>query len=121
MIDIYHEELISLHTACGEDVFRNQRTGKPANIASIYRYALRGGRALDGSQIRLETIKTPSGLRTSKEAIQRFIDAMSNPPTTPQRSVSRAQEIARAESELRKDKFEIGGPSSSEIEGADVR
>jgi hypothetical protein len=109
MIDIFGEDLIDFRTAAREKVFRHPKTGHPAHISSIYRYVLRGGRASNGERVQLEVVKTPSGLRTSREAIQRFIGAMSNPTAPPALLKSRAKEITRAESELLKDGFSIGG------------
>jgi hypothetical protein len=110
MIDIYVEDLIDLHNACHQTVFRHPKTGRPAHISSIYRYILRGGKAANGTRVRLEVIKAPSGLRTSKQAIQRFIAAMSNQEISVEPSPSRQKEIADAESELRSAGFKLEGP-----------
>jgi hypothetical protein len=109
MIDIFGEDLIDLRAACKEPPFRHPKTGKPGHISGMYRHALRGARAADGSRIRLETVRTPSGLRTSREAIQRFIAALTNPdnPLPPPRSAIRQREIAGACSELEKDGFAL--------------
>jgi hypothetical protein len=109
MIDIFVEDLMTFGAACREKVFCNPKTGKPAHISSIYRYALRGGRSSDGSRVQLETIKTPSGLRTSKQAIHRFVAAMSGSTAVETMSNDRTREIGQAESDLREDGFDIGG------------
>jgi hypothetical protein len=111
MIDVTTEDLIDLQKACREPVYRNCRTGKPTHIATLYRHVMRGARAANGERIRLETIRTPSELRTSREAIQRFINSLTDPdapvsPTSPKR---RKQQIRAAEQELAEAGFEIGG------------
>src|SRR4051812_46477396 len=103
MIDILSEDLIDLREACNERVFRNGRTGKAAHFSSIYRHALRGARAANGDRVQLETVRCPGGLRTSREAIQRFIEALTNPDKTSigSRGSARHQHsLQRAEREL---------------------
>jgi len=102
MLDFETEELLDLATACREKCFRNPKTGKPCHIASMFRHVNRGAKAANGEKIRLETIRTPSGVRTSREAIRRFITALTNPdePLSPPRTAARRQQIAAAEIEL---------------------
>lgn len=78
-IDVLSEDLIDLKDAAKAQPFRNPRTRKPAHIASIYRYVEKGARAANGQRIRLETIRTPRGLMTSRQAIVRFIAALTDP------------------------------------------
>jgi hypothetical protein len=103
MIDVFNEDLIDLRDACRAAPFRNARTGKPAHISSIYRHVLRGARAVDGQRIRLETVKVPGGLRTSRDAIARFIRRLTNPTTSALAgaSATRRRQIEIAERELR--------------------
>ena|SRR5688500_2364988 len=102
MIDVFDEALIDLRDACREPPFRNARTGKPAHVSSVYRHVFRGARAVDGQRIRLEVVKTPSGLRTSREAITRLIAKLTNPTgSTPETSpATRQRQVERAEREL---------------------
>jgi hypothetical protein len=102
MIDIESETLIDLCSACRLPVFVNQKTRRPCGIASMYRYILRGARAANGDRIKLETIKTPTGTRTSREAVERFIRALSDPdtPVAAPRSRVREKQIEEANSEL---------------------
>lgn len=78
MIDVLLEDLIDLRQACREKPFRNSRTGRPAHISSVYRHVMAGARAANGERIKLEVVRTPSGLRTSREAIGRFIATLTN-------------------------------------------
>lgn len=101
MIDIQTEDLMDLKEAAREPVFRSPKTKKPAHVASIYRHVLRGGRAANGERVKLETIRTPSGLRTSRQAVERFIAALTNPDAAPAPTPSqRRREIEAAEKRL---------------------
>jgi hypothetical protein len=113
VIDALHDDLIDLRDACREKPFRHRRTGKPAHISSLYRHVMRGARASNGERIRLETVRTPSGLRTSREAIQRFISALTNPDLPPPTTASRRRQRDAAEHELRNDGFEVGSPDEN--------
>lgn len=75
-IDIYREHIIDLREAARLPVFR--RCGRSAHVASIYRYIQRGCRG-----VRLESIVTPAGKRTSVEAVERFVARLSDAPTDP--------------------------------------
>lgn len=79
VIDVLGEDLLDLKEATKAQPFRNPRTRKPAHVASIYRYVEKGARASNGQRIRLETIRTPRGLMTSRQAIVRFIEALTDP------------------------------------------
>jgi hypothetical protein len=102
MIDVLNENLIDLRAACKLPPFRG-REGKAAHISSLYRHALRGAKASDGSRIKLETVRTPSGLKTSTEAVSRFIAALTGDDvstTYSRTSRHREADIRRAEAEL---------------------
>jgi len=111
VIDVLHEDVIDLRTACREKPFRHRRTGKPAHISSLYRHVMRGARSSSGQRIKLETIRTPSGLRTSREAIIRFISALTNPSLPSPTTATRRHQRDSAERALRDEGFEIGGPA----------
>lgn len=78
MIDVNCEELISPREATRHPVFRNAQ-GRPGSLAAVYRAFNPGARSVAGERIRLETIKAPSGVRTSREAIARFVERLSDP------------------------------------------
>lgn len=108
MIDVLNETILDLPEAAKLSPFRNHKTGRPAGLASLYRYIQRGARSVNGSRIRLETIRTPGGTRTSREAVERFIRALSNPDAAPApSSKARKKQIADAESELQAAGFEV--------------
>jgi hypothetical protein len=77
----------------------------------MYRLVTRGARAANGERIRLETIRTPSGLRTSREAVVRFIAALSEPTPllSSPRSKARNAQIHAAEKELNNAGFKLAG------------
>ena len=73
MIDLDTEHLIDFRHAAKTNLLQNRRTGSPCHVSQIFRYAQCGARAVNGDRVRLETVKTPSGMMTSTEAISRFI------------------------------------------------
>jgi hypothetical protein len=101
MIDVEAEALIDLRDAAKHPAFR-QRNGKSAHFSSVYRWISRGARARNGARVILETVKLPIGLRTSREAIGRFLNALSNPcdPMPAPTSTARRRLIEQAEKEL---------------------
>lgn len=109
MIDVLDETLLPLPHACREPALRNGKTNKPCHIAQMYRYVQHGARAVNGERVRLEVIKTPSGLRTSREAIARFIASLTDPdrPVTTLTPAMRRKQIDRACAELAEAGFEL--------------
>ena len=75
MIDLEEEKLLSPTQAARHPAFAGP-DGGPCHVASVYRVIQRGRRDAAGNRIRLETIRTPRGLRTSVEAVGRFVDAL---------------------------------------------
>lgn len=105
MIDVNTEDVISLPQACKEPAFRDPETRGPCHVSALYRYVTRGARAVNGQRVRLETVKTPRGLATSREAIQRFIERLSDPDAAGRDSVvpttsARRREAARVDRAL---------------------
>lgn len=104
-IDTSTETLLDPRAAAADPVFRNARTGKPAALSKVYRAFLNGCRAADGQRVRLEFIRVPGGVRTSREAISRFVQALSDPDTAPSNVMRtparRAKPIESAERELK--------------------
>ena len=109
MIDVREEDLIDLREACREPVFFNRRTNKPGNLATIYRHITRGARAVNGERIRLETIRTPRGLLTSREAIQRFVENLTDPEAdrVVETSLARKRRVDEACTELTAAGFKV--------------
>jgi hypothetical protein len=79
VIDVLTEDIIYFPQACREPAFRDPETRRPCHVSALYRYVQRGARAVNGQRVRLEVVKTPRGLATSREAIQRFIERLSDP------------------------------------------
>jgi hypothetical protein len=69
MIDIGSETVITLSQAAAEQPCRRQ--GKRVSTVTLWRWATRGS-----GGIILETLRTPSGRVTSREALQRFFEAL---------------------------------------------
>lgn len=107
MIDIDCENLIDLHEAAKSPALRNPKNGKPAHLASLYRYIQHGARAANRDKIRLECVKTPRGTLTSREAITRFIERLTNPDLPTATPTQRRRQQAEAERELAAAGFEL--------------
>ena len=76
------EDLIPLSAA--SKLLPPRPTGKPVGLATLYRWAQRGVRG-----VRLETVPTPLGKMTSREALKRFLAARAAPATAPAPSLPR--------------------------------
>ena len=74
MIDTAAETLLGAAQALRHPALA--RNGRPAHIATLHRLFTKGARASDGTRVRLEFIRCPSGRRTSVEAIQRFCERL---------------------------------------------
>jgi hypothetical protein len=99
MIDILNEDVIHPRQACPEPICRNPRTHKPAHISWFYR-AMSGVRAVNGQIVKLEVVKTPSGFRTSRQAIHRFVQRLTNPQHLPTATRTRRHSIDAANQQL---------------------
>ena len=110
MIDVMTETIVDFPAACRHPALRNSRTGKASSLASLYRFIQRGARSVSGERVKLETIRLPAGMRTSTEAVERFIRALNDPDAMPPapRSASRKKQVDRAEAELQAAGFELG-------------
>jgi hypothetical protein len=85
------------------------RADRPTHSATVIRWILEGVRLTDGTRLKLEAVRLPSGWVTTPNAIQRFIEALtadrtgSQPDTVPVRTTTaRIRAAARAERELDK-------------------
>src|SRR5690349_9193477 len=76
MINIDGEALMTLKEATRHRVL--VRNGRSARIATVHRWSQKGSRG-----VVLETVRTPSDLKTSAEAIRRFIERLTNPTLQP--------------------------------------
>jgi hypothetical protein len=105
MIDVGLETTITLAQAAAEQPCR--REGKRVSTVTIWRWATRGVKG-----IVLETLQTPSGRVTSREALQRFFTALAEsrqassgsarpaPPLGRRSPSRRERDNKRAESQL---------------------
>lgn len=76
MIDIHNETLISIREAPRH--LPRRQTGKRVHISAVYRWLKRGVRG-----VCLESVSIGGTTYTSKEALQRFADRLSNPGRGP--------------------------------------
>jgi hypothetical protein len=74
MIDIWAEDLLDVTEAAKAPAF--MRAGRPIHVATLWRYAARGVKSRSGERVKLETVRTPSGTRTSRQAIERFVERL---------------------------------------------
>jgi hypothetical protein len=97
MIDLLSEDLISLTNATA--LFPPRRRGKKPNISTLYRWAQRGCRG-----VTLESIQVGGTRCTSRQALARFIDALTqqsgNPHQPRQRPAPDPRRLERVEQEL---------------------
>jgi hypothetical protein len=107
-IDIFNESLLTFNEARALPVFLVR--GRRASLNKMYRLAQIGSKNTNGERVRLETVQTPSGIRTSREAIERFIARLTNPdidiPTPP--PARRKEQIDNAVADLEAQGFEVG-------------
>jgi len=76
MIDLANEDVMSLTEAAR--ILPKRRAGKRTHVATLYRWSTKGLRG-----VKLEVIQVGATRCTSREAIQRFFDALS--PSNPVR------------------------------------
>ena len=75
MIDTSTENVIPLGQVPAE--YPSRRPGKRINISTVWRWATQGCRG-----VRLETVVIGGGRFTSREAVQRFAERLSQPRST---------------------------------------
>lgn len=95
MINALSETLLTLREAAALPPFR--RFGRPVHVATLWRWRSRGARAVDGSRVRLETLRLPDGVRTSVQAIERFIVLLNNPGADAERSPSQREKASASD------------------------
>lgn len=92
MIEIHAERVLTLNDAAAK--LPRRRKGSRPHVATLYRWAQRGLRG-----VRLETIQIGGTTCTSREALQRFFDALTrserdaklDPRTPPDRRIEDAE------------------------------
>jgi hypothetical protein len=75
-IDITHEGIITLPEAAA--MLPARRGGRRVHVSTIFRWAQKGSKG-----VRLETIRIGSALHTSREAMQRFCDRLTEADPIP--------------------------------------
>jgi hypothetical protein len=99
MIDITTEKIITLPEAAA--MLPARRGGRKVHVSTLFRWAQKGSRG-----VRLEVVRIGSALHTSKEAMQRFCDRLTevNPVPVPAEvatPASRREAHAKAEKEAK--------------------
>ena len=98
MIDLKTEEVFSLAEIVKQKFLPQRRSGKRPNVATLFRWAQRGFRG----EV-LETIRIGGTKCTSREALQRFFDRLSqidSRPTLPETPRHRERAIDQTLAEL---------------------
>jgi len=99
MIDISTEQLLTLPQAAR--VRPHGRLGRPTHPSTVYRWISRGARGAAGV-VKLEGVRIGGSWYTSREALQRFAEALTNGSTETVRGDTPRQRAADADEELRR-------------------
>ena len=99
MIDISTEQLLTLPQAAR--VRPHGRLGRPTHPSTVYRWISRGARGVAGV-VQLEGVRIGGSWYTSREALQRFAEALTNGSTETVRGDTPRQRAADADEELRR-------------------
>jgi len=105
VIDLASERKIPLAVAAAETP--PARNGKKTHLSTLLRWVLTGAKAPDGTRVRLEAIRLGGRWFTSREALQRFAEALTprfdgDPPPAPRSPARRRRASDRAARELEK-------------------
>ncbi len=76
MIDLAKEQTLSLTQAAREPIFPPGRKGARPTLSCILRWVLKGLKGPEGRFVRLEAMRLGCRWITSREAIQRFAEAL---------------------------------------------
>jgi hypothetical protein len=98
MIDISTEQLLTLPQAAR--VRPHGRLGRPTHPSTVYRWISRGARGVAGV-VKLEGVRLGGSWYTSREALQRFAEALTNGSTETVRGDTPRQRAADVDEELR--------------------
>ncbi len=77
---IVSESLLSFHDAAR--MLPPNRVGKSVNFSTVWRWALKGVRTIDGHRVKLEAARVGGRWLTSKQALERFAAALTPPACT---------------------------------------
>ena len=99
MIDISTEQLLTLSQAAR--VRPHGRLSRPTHPSTVYRWISRGVRGAAGV-VKLEGVRIGGSWYTSREALQRFAEALTNGSTETVRGDTPRQRAADADEELRR-------------------
>jgi len=102
-IDISNESIISLTEACRS--LPAGRRGRPIHLSCILRWITQGSTAPDGRRVRLEAVRLGGRWITSREALTRFVEALTpqfddEPAPAPRSPTARQRASAHAAREL---------------------
>lgn len=81
-MSIFDETILSLHDAT--QLIPSNCAGKRINFSTVWRWALKGIIAQDGTRVRLEIVKCGGRRLTSKEALERFVTALTTTSRQPE-------------------------------------
>jgi len=101
MIDLSAETILSLKEAA--TLIPPVRQGRPVSFNCILRWILKGSKTVDGQIVKLEGLRIGGRWVTSREAIQRYAEALTPQTAAPSRSRTACQhrrEAQKAEQEL---------------------
>jgi hypothetical protein len=76
MINPMTDKLMSLKDVARLSAFK--RNGKPAHLSTVHRWVTRGAKSVAGHRVILETVRIPSGMKTTVAAVEEFIHALSH-------------------------------------------
>ena len=106
MIDLTTEPPVPLAEAV--KLIPPARSGKRTHLSTLLRWILTGAKAPDGTRVKLEAVRLGGRWMTSREALQRFAEALtpslSDTPALPipRAPTARRRASERAEAELNK-------------------
>jgi len=102
-IDLLSEQLLSLAGAARS--IPPARRGKRCHLSTVLRWIAQGARAPSGDRVKLEAIRLGGCWMTSRDALQRFADALTpqqrnERPAMPRSPAARERASRRAERQL---------------------
>jgi hypothetical protein len=102
--DLLDETLLMLHEAAR--LLTPAGDAKPVNYGTLVRWGLNGLKRPDGRKVRLEIFKIGGRMATTRQAINRFVDALNDreetATTMPRTSGRRQKAATRAGEALRR-------------------
>jgi hypothetical protein len=106
MIDLSNETILALSNAAKN--LPPGRKNRPVSFQCVLRWVLNGARAPDGQLVKLEALRLGGRWVTSKEALQRFAEALTptfagspaSPTDTPRQRRKAAEKVERELEEL---------------------